>query len=136
MKRVTHFGTGRLISRKHGRWIGPQRLFLRFCITAVLALGAEAGSREFSNLQVLPEDTSTVQLLDVMKDMSIALGAECRTCHRTDTRDFASDELPAKRTAREMMRMVARINSNPPQDGNLNTTNTSCYSCHRGQLRP
>ena len=106
------------------------------CLASVAAPGTVPGLRIFSNLRVLPEDISTAQLLENMKAMTIALGVECRTCHRTDIRDFASDEVEAKLTAREMMRMMAQMNLKSPQRGEGNPAGTTCFDCHQGRLRP
>ena len=74
------------------------------------------------------------ELLSTMKRISRSLGAKCDHCHRTDIRDFASDESDHKRVAREMMRMVDRLNQElftwdeAPQ--------ATCYMCHRGENEP
>ena len=94
------------------------------------------GQREFSNLQVFPPDTSTAQLLEAMKEMTLALGTQCRSCHLSDSRDFASDEIPAKRTARDMMWMVERVNRESLQTGTGNQVPITCLSCHQGRLKP
>lgn len=110
---------------------------LCFLLAPIGAAIPAPGQRVFSNLQVLPLDTSTAQLLEAMKDMTLALGTECRTCHLTDGRDFASDEIPAKRTARDMMRMVARMNRESSQNGpEEKHVAITCVSCHQGRLRP
>ena len=106
------------------------------CLASGAAPSAVPGQRIFSNLRVLPEDISTAQLLENMKDMTIALGVECRTCHRTDIRDFASDEVEAKRTAREMMRMMAKMNPKSTEGGEGNQAETTCFDCHQGRLSP
>ncbi|MAE66662.1 MAG: hypothetical protein CMJ18_20530 [Phycisphaeraceae bacterium] len=65
----------------------------------------------YKNLQVLPDDITEDELKRTMKDVTKALGVECRYCHRTDQRDYASDEIEKKVVAREMMRMVERIDA-------------------------
>src|SRR6185436_19070626 len=85
--------------------------------------------------------TSTLKELTVddfiasMGVISAALGYDCADCHPgagTDARDFAIDTIAQKRKARQMIEMVATIN----------TTNFSglqsvtCWTCHRQQERP
>ena len=88
----------------------------------------------FTNLQVLPEQITKQELMRTMKRISRSLGAKCDHCHRTDTRDFASDELEHKRVAREMLQMVDRLNLElftweaAPE--------ATCYMCHRGEHEP
>ncbi len=89
---------------------------------------------EFANLQVLPADISKDELKRTMKLITRSLGTNCDHCHLTDVRDFASDELREKVVAREMMRMVERINrelltwEDAPE--------ATCFMCHHGQHKP
>ncbi len=89
---------------------------------------------EFANLQVLPADISKDELKQTMKLITRSLGIKCDHCHLTDVRDFASDELRHKVVAREMMRMVERINrelltwDDAPE--------ATCFMCHHGQAKP
>src|SRR5215470_5120672 len=68
------------------------------------------------NLKVLPTDLTRDSVVKIMRFVvASGLGVTCSYCHGApnvpfDSIDFASDERPTKRTAREMMRMVARIN--------------------------
>ena len=113
------------------------RMLLLCSLLAPIGTAMSApGQRVFSNLQVLPQDTPTAQLLEAMTDMTRDLGAECRSCHRTDSRDFASDEILAKRTARDMMRMVERMNRELSQSGAEKPVTITCMSCHQGRLKP
>ena len=97
-----------------------------------------------TNLQVLPMMPIPV-LIDSMGRMGRALGVRCSYCHvgppgaSMADLDFASDEKPEKRKAREMLRMVAALNSehlpklaarrNPP-------IVVTCMTCHRGVIEP
>ncbi len=89
---------------------------------------------EFANLQVLPADISKDELKQTMKLITRSLGTKCDHCHLTDVRDFASDERREKVVAREMMRMVERINrdlltwEDAPE--------ATCFMCHHGQAKP
>jgi len=114
----------------------PWAVLQGLCLTLSAAVGAAPEPRNFTNLQVLSADVSTAQLLETMRDMSLALGAQCNTCHRTDIRDYASDEIEAKRRAREMMRMTVQMNSWARQNRAAEQAELSCIGCHRGQLKP
>ena len=89
---------------------------------------------EFTNLQVLPADISKDELKQTMKLLTKSLGTKCDHCHLTDANDFASDDLREKVVAREMMRMVERINrelltwEDAPE--------ATCFMCHHGEPKP
>jgi hypothetical protein len=101
-----------------------------------------------TNLQVLDKSTAARDVIGVMKGFTQGLGVRCQHClvvtgddpNNLAAFDFASDEKPAKRTARTMMRMTAAINNEhlesvgtPPPAGEARVT---CYTCHRGDVRP
>lgn len=99
------------------------------------------------NLKVLPKDWPRDSVVAVMRTFANGLGVRCQYCHvgregmPLDSFDFASDEKPTKETAREMMRMVARINDDVAK-ARIKSTSTSapvrvgCITCHRGAARP
>jgi len=97
----------------------------------------------FKNLKVFPKDISRADLLFNMKFFSQSLGVRCTFCHVGEegkplsTFDFASDAKPKKLTARKMLAMAHRINSENFDDaedpGRLKVT---CYTCHRGSTKP
>jgi hypothetical protein len=140
--------------------LGPTRLW---AVAALLIVVHPAGSlsaqipEKFENLQVLPKDIPRPQLVQTMRGFTTALGVRCSFCHtftgqESDlaTYDFKSDDKPAKRTARLMMRMVHVINDTllAPLDtiagrhahaaaGHATQHLTvQCMTCHRGQSRP
>lgn len=106
-----------------------------------------------TNLQVLPKNLTTAQVLQIMHGWAGDLGVGCNTCHaeypnhRTAPNgwpmlDFASDAKPEKRMARIMYRMLetdkkdyvakvaamdAMAKPAPP---------LTCGTCHRGHLVP
>jgi hypothetical protein len=97
------------------------------------------------NLKVLPADLTRDSVVKVMRFVvASGLGVTCSYCHGApnvpfDSIDFASDERATKRTAREMMRMVARINGELlPAIPNRGTPaiEVQCITCHRGAPRP
>jgi tetratricopeptide (TPR) repeat protein len=118
------------------------------CAAALLLSTSEARGQipeEFTNLQVLSEDISRGELMGVMRSFSVATGLRCSTCHVGEEGqpfseyDFASDDKATKRKAREMMGMVADINSkylamlpNRRSPG----IEVSCVTCHGGVRRP
>ena len=87
----------------------------------------------------LNKSTKNIQLLKgipadrvekVMFAFRTSLGVDCTHCHEKDK--FESDDKAAKKTAREMIRMMRDINKQY-----VGTTGkVTCYTCHRGQLRP
>lgn len=115
-------------------------------VCAVLALAAPAAAQipsEFKNLQVLPKDISKPELVSTMRGFAGALGVRCKYCHvgpdNLEGMDFATDQLPTKKAARRMMRMVGSIN-----DDHLAKLETErdtkvrveCATCHRGVTIP
>lgn len=96
----------------------------------------EQGRRVFTNLQVLPEDITVAELFENMKRITKALGVDCRSCHRTDIRDFASDEIETKRVARQMMQMVEQMNAQLSAAGADGDATITCFTCHRGNRKP
>lgn len=101
--------------------------------------------KSFENLQVLTKGASAGDVINTMKGFTGALGVRCQHCHvgneglPLDQFDFISDEVPAKKTARLMMRMMADVNrqldeSLPKADGAGARVN--CLTCHRGQAKP
>ena len=84
------------------------------------------------NLQVLTFVKSKEELKSWMRMFKTSLGVDCDYCHNTD--NFASDEKPAKRKARMMLKMLLQI-----RQGYFSYSNAkqpTCYTCHRGQKEP
>jgi hypothetical protein len=104
---------------------------------------APGGPPPFKNLQVFPKDITRPQLLSTMRLFSQSLGVRCTFCHvgvegqPPSTYDFASDAKKEKLTARKMLAMVQRINS---QDfnvqGGMANSKVTCFTCHRGSTKP
>ena len=102
--------------------------------------------KEFKNLQVLPKDIPTRELMGVMRGFSRGLGVRCQYCHVGDESqqtlwdfDFVSDEKASKKTARVMLQMMQEINrSHLPKIGKeaASLLEVSCITCHHGQARP
>jgi photosynthetic reaction center cytochrome c subunit len=83
----------------------------------------------YKNIQQL-KGTPADQLNAAMQFISVSLGVECDTCHVAGK--YEADDKNAKKTAREMMAMTAAIN----KDSFRGQRQITCYSCHRGSLRP
>lgn len=119
-------------------------------LSAVVVLAPAATSAQWPpdsivNLQVLPEDTPFRQLLGTMRGFAGGLGVRCIHCHVGDdpsdlsSTDFASDEKIEKRKAREMIRMVQRINNellaNVPERSDP-PVEVTCATCYHGVTKP
>jgi len=83
----------------------------------------------YKNIQQL-KGTPADQLNAAMQFISVSLGVECDACHVAGK--FDADDKNNKKTAREMMAMTAAIN----KDSFHGRQQVTCYSCHRGSLRP
>jgi len=106
---------------------------------------AQQPAEKPKNLKVLSADLTRDSVVKFMRFVvASGLGVTCSYCHGApnvpfDSIDFASDERPTKRTAREMLRMVARINGELlPAIPNRGTPaiEVQCITCHRGSPRP
>jgi len=96
-----------------------------------------------ANLQVLAKDMPRPQVVQVMQTYTAALGVECNYCHVQEGRggrnDFAADDKPAKKTAREMMKLTRDINEKVPTlvgKAAGTATTVACATCHRGVAIP
>jgi hypothetical protein len=103
---------------------------------------AAGGVLTARNLQVLPQDTPYADLVLLMTRYSQELGVQCVFCHTQNPQsqqvDFASDESPAKLTARVMMGMVRDINGKylAQVSDRRYAVPISCGNCHQGQTSP
>jgi len=124
--------------------------FMVGLVTATMAHGrpASAQSPNLKNLRVLPDTLTRRQIMPIMRDIAGGLGVGCIYCHVGDdpsnlrSFEFASDDKPEKRIAREMLRMVAKINSEeiPRAIAELPDSSVrvrvTCATCHRSNTRP
>jgi hypothetical protein len=100
------------------------------------------GSPLVQNLQVLPRDIPYPQLMLLMTRYGQEIGVQCVFCHtqnpQTGQIDFASDESPAKLTARIMIGMVRDINGKylAQVSDQRYAVPISCGNCHQGQTFP
>ena len=90
------------------------------------------------NLQVLPKDWTTQQVVTFMRaNFTVGLGVQCTYCHVADR---ASDEIPKKGIARKMLAMEMAINDQFLKDvgepAPAGQSKVTCYTCHRGAEKP
>jgi hypothetical protein len=83
----------------------------------------------YKNIQEL-KGTPADQLNAAMQFIAVSLGVECDSCHVTGK--YEADDKNNKKTARAMMAMTAAIN----KDSFRGQRQVTCYTCHRGSLRP
>ena len=98
---------------------------------------------KFENLKILPKETTKAELVPLMRSFSGALGVRCNHCHvgPDNLRDmnFATDEKPEKVAAREMMKMVAKINNDflaNVKTSRATRVTVECATCHHGVAVP
>jgi Flp pilus assembly protein TadD len=113
-------------------------------LLAVSSAGAASAQipDKFTNLQVLPKDISKAELVMTMRNLAGDLGFRCHNCHvgpdDLTGMDFATDEKPTKKVAREMLKIVQSVNATlqalPPRDEPRGSV--TCYTCHRSAQRP
>jgi len=98
-----------------------------------------------TNLQVLPKDISSEDLLKLMHGYTGALGVHCDFCHevneQTHKANFAADTKPDKLIARTMIAMTAEINAKylsqvKDADATPSEKTVTCGTCHRGEKMP
>jgi len=92
-------------------------------------VSSQAAGTVFKNVQVL-KGVPSEELIPTMRFISASLGVDCGYCHVSD--HFDKDDKKPKQIAREMMRMMAAIDT----QSFGGDRQVSCYSCHRGSLKP
>jgi hypothetical protein len=94
------------------------------------------------NLRVLPANSSAADIKSLMEQYGDELGVKCEYCHTrnagTQSLDYASDDNPAKQTARVMIAMLNEINTKylAQLDDQKYAVLVSCGNCHRGHVDP
>src|ERR1700744_718364 len=96
-----------------------KKLIVTLSLSSVVALVALTSMKPqdepgFKNIKVLPKNITHQQLENVMHEWSASLGVHCDFCHARNEAekkmDFASDAKPEKKMAREMFKMMNKIN--------------------------
>lgn len=83
----------------------------------------------FKNVSILKGRPAS-RLPGMMEALTGLIGVKCEFCHVEG--DFASDDKPAKRTARAHFDMISRLNKE--EFGGQNKV--SCWTCHHGKPKP
>lgn len=102
-------------------------------INEIKDLPADSG---FTNVQMMKGMTAGHLINAMNMGFSRSLGVGCDHCHNVD--NFASDELPAKNIAREMMKMSGQIKDMLKNIKEIENENpmVTCATCHRGSIVP
>jgi len=97
----------------------------------------EPAGKVFENIKKF-ERLPAGRLLNVMeKGFSRSLGVNCTHCHNPN--NWGSEEKPQKQIAREMMGIVATVNTEllaRIEDLDSEKPTVNCTTCHRGQIKP
>lgn len=83
----------------------------------------------YKNVQVF-KGVPAARVLPVMNSLNRWLGVSCDHCHVGA--EYDKDDKPAKQTARKMFLMVRQIG----QDNFGGNNPVTCWTCHRGQVKP
>jgi hypothetical protein len=129
-----------------------KKLIVTLGLLAVVVLGAMTSmttkkpqDEGFKNLKVLPKNISNDNLHKVMEEWEHSLGVHCNFCHvrNEDTKkmDWANDTKPEKEMARDMYKMMNKINQkyfSAKKDslGMIMQSGVNCNTCHRGTAHP
>jgi photosynthetic reaction center cytochrome c subunit len=102
-----------------------------FLLQPALSATPESKTAEqvFKNIIQL-KGTPADQLIPAMQFIAASLGVDCQFCHVQGKMEL--DDKETKKTAREMMAMMAAINKNSFGD----RREVTCYSCHHGSSHP
>lgn len=93
----------------------------------------ETAGHFYKNVKVLKKLPAN-QLVPTMHLINTSLGVDCGFCHVRGAggADYASDEKPTKRMARQMLSMTQSLNAHQKiLDGKA-----TCYMCHHGHAEP
>ena len=119
-------------------------LLVSFAFGLSAFMPQKSDEKKAKNLKVLPKDISHEDLDKIMDNFKMALGVKCGYCHApmADNQrklDFASDAKPEKETARDMMRMTAKINKkyfHNAMENDKTVSKIACVTCHNGKTEP
>jgi len=111
--------------------VGVMAMAAMFCAAQQQPPRTEGKTAEqvYKNIKVL-RGTPADSFNQTMHLISGQLGVDCEYCHLE--KDRVSDEVEAKRTTRQMMRMMNDINKRSFNGKQVVT----CYTCHRGSPAP
>lgn len=111
---------------------------LAVAATKMSAQGGQGGGQAApaQNLQVLPKDMPRPEITALMRTFTAALGVQCTHCHVGTPQERFKDDLPTKASARKMLKMVLAMNADPLGVKPGEPNKVTCYTCHRGALKP
>src|SRR5688572_18683034 len=112
--------------------------------------GGRGGAQApMQNIKVLPKNWSRQQVGAVMQTFTESLGVQCIHCHEPNPTapppqpgqnpqlDYALEGKPEKEVARNMISMVAKLNTDLAALGDkTKMEKVSCFTCHAGQKTP
>jgi len=115
-----------------------------FLALVLMSFAITNAEPQYKNLKVLPKKTTKKQLDSVMHHFTASLGVKCNHCHQYNAEqksmDFVSDANEKKGTARDMMKMMQKLNKKYFHVNNVKSLTAdleiSCYSCHNGKAHP
>jgi hypothetical protein len=129
-----------------------KKIIVTLGLLSVVVLGAmtsmtpqKAQDEGFKNLKVLPKHISNDDLHKVMEEWEHSLGVHCNFCHvrNEDTKkmDWANDAKPEKEMARNMYKMMNKINqkyfhAGKDSSGMIMKAGINCNTCHRANAHP
>ena len=115
--------------RRLNRRLALVATLLPACIPLTQAADPKTAEEVYKNITQL-KGTPADQLMPAMQFIAVSLGVECSFCHVQGKMD--ADDKPAKKTARDMMAMMAMIDKT-----SFNVRpEVTCYSCHHGLAHP
>lgn len=123
----------------------PLLVISGFVVMVSVSLAFTKDDPIYKNLKILPKHITRQQMDSVMHHFTGSLNVRCNFCHvrndSTRTWDYASDANPHKAKAREMMKMMDKINDKyfdvTGKKRDLNTQlMVTCYTCHHGSGEP
>lgn len=122
-----------------------RRLAIAMFVYVFVAAASAQTPAPLENLQYFPKDITRERLTQRMREFSFALNVRCQYCHAGgdgisfEGVNFASDDKPAKRTARFMLRMVDTLNQTTlaaSPERRTPPVRMDCVHCHRGSVVP
>jgi tetratricopeptide (TPR) repeat protein len=114
-------------------------------VTSVAAQQQTEPDWKGRNLQYFPKDIKRSELIQRMREFSFALSVRCQYCHAGgdgisfEGVDFSSDEKPAKKKARAMLRLTEQVNKTllPEVPSRAEPrVEVNCATCHHGLRLP
>ena len=115
-----------------------------FIALILMSFAVTKDEPKYKNLKVLPKNINKKQMDSVMHHFASSLGVKCNYCHQYNAEqkamDFASDANEKKGVARNMLKMMQKLNKkyfDVNDSKNLTAKlEITCYSCHNGKANP